>query len=317
MGWLSDAWDWITGEDDEDQKTVVSSSTDIPDYLKTFTEEQIDLIDQLSKKDFEYPSKEAVVDFTPEQQAALTAAQDYYGAEGGTDAYKAAAGALTNLGDLAGQRITDAGALDPFMNQYLDPMRAEIDRSYGEAQIAADASALGAGAFGGNRRGIVEAELRGDAMRQKADLQRQAFDRAVDNYYKDMKERGRLGQVAMMGAGNLQNIKGKDLGAQFTYGGYDQAMEQAKRDAELRREQDARDWAFKMADFRQGAFSNLPYGQTVTRTGTYDEGGGGFLQGLGNIGGVASGIGNFFATPSGGGGSPASGWSNMWNSFWK
>ena len=328
MGWLRDFTDAIgfTQPDRSDeviQQTVTSTGTEIPEYLETFSKEQLELIDTLSKTPYKPPSitgADAIAGFTDEQQAALDAAATYYGTEGGTEAYKAASGALSNLSALADQRMTDEGALTPFMNQYLDPMREEIDRAYQQSQMEADAKAMGPSgysAFGSNRRGIVEGELRGDAIRQNADLQRQAFDRAVTNSQRDAALRGQAASSAMEGAGSLQSLIGKDLGGQFMFGGYQQAMDQALIDQQLAEERDKRDYGFKMADFRQGGLTNIPYGTTVTRSADVygSPGGTSLMTGLGNGGGVIGGIGEFFAEPaSGKGGSPASGWSNFMKS---
>jgi len=299
--------------------TVTSKGTTIPEYLETFSKEQLDLIDRLSKSEYRDPSVSGIAGFTDDQRAALDAASDYYGAEGGTDAYKAASGALSDLSGLSGQRITDEGALTPFMNQYLDPMREEIDRAYEQAQIKADAGAMGPGgysAFGNTRRGLVQSNLLGEGMRQKGLLQADAFNKAVSNYYKDMAARGTAAGATMTGAKDVQNIKGKDFGGQFLFGGYEQAMNQAELDEKLAREKAERDWGFKMADFRQGGLTNLPYGTTVTQTSDVFGGPGGntFMSGLGGLGTVASGIGSFFATPAGTGQSPAQGWGNLWDS---
>ena len=320
MGYLSDITDFLGFTDsDEGQPsstTTVVKGESIPQYLQDFSEEQLDLIDKISKQPYEPPSISGIADFDPEQIAAMDAAKDYYGAEGGTEAYKAASGALGNLTGLADQRITDEGALDPFMNMYLDPMRDEIDRAYEVSQNKADAAAVSSGAFGGSRRGVVEAELLGNSMRQKANLQKEAFDTAVNNYYKDMAVRGQAAGSAMTGAGNLQNLVGKDLGGQFMFGGYGQAMDQAKINEILQREKDKRDNPFKMADFRQSGLTNIPYGSTVTQTtDAYTPSDAGFMTGLGNIGSVASGIGSFFTpTAVAGGGTtpaPSTGWSNL------
>ena len=320
MGYLSDITDFLGFTDsDEGQPsstTTVVKGESIPQYLQDFSEEQLDLIDKISKQPYEAPSISGIAGFDPEQIAAMDAAKDYYGAEGGTEAYKAASGALGNLTGLADQRITDEGALDPFMNMYLDPMRDEIDRAYEISQNKADAAAAASGAFGGSRRGVVEAELLGNSMRQKANLQKEAFDTAVNNYYKDMAVRGQAAGSAMTGAGNLQNLVGKDLGGQFMFGGYGQAMEQAKINEILQREKDKRDNPFKMADFRQSGLTNIPYGSTVTQTtDAYTPSDAGFMTGLGNIGSVASGIGSFFTpTAVAGGGTtpaPSTGWSNL------
>jgi hypothetical protein len=324
MGYLRDVTDFIgftdSDEGEPSSTTTVVKDESIPQYLEDFSKEQLDLIDKLSKQPYEEPSISGIAGFDDEQIAALDAAKDYYGTEGGTEAYKAGSGALGNLTALADQRITDEGALDPFMNMYLDPARAEIDRAYEISQNKADAAALGPGgysAFGGDRRGVVDAELLGNVVRQKAGLQKDAFDTAVNNYYKDMTVRGQAAGAAMTGAGSLQNLKGKDLGGQFMFGGYNQAMEQAKINELLQREKDARDNPFKMADFRQGALTGIPYGTSVTQTtDAYTPSDAGFMTGLGNIGSVASGIGNFFTpTASAGGGttpSAASGWSNLY-----
>ncbi len=70
-----------------------------------------------------------------------------------------------------------------------------------------------------------------------------------------------------------------------------------------------------MADFRQGGLTNIPYGTTVTRSADVygSPGGTSLMTGLGNVGGVIGGIGEFFAKPETGQ-SPASGWSNFMKS---
>lgn len=327
MGVLDSITDFFGFTDsDADQpssSSTVIQGTDIPDYLKTFTQEQLDLIDELSKQAYVAPSISGIADFDPQQVAAMQAAKDYYGREGGTEAAQAASGALGNLTALADQRITDAGALDPFMNQFLDPMRDEIDRATQISQMRADAAAVkpgGYSAFGGNRRGLTTAAIEGEGIRQKAGLQREAFDRAMNSYYKDLAARGTAASAAMGGASNLQNLVGKDFGGQFLFGGYNQAMDQAKINETLARERDERDYAFKMADFRQGGLTNLPYGQTVTKsTDAYSPSTAGFATGAGNIGSAIAGIGSFFTPTVVPGGvtqpSSASGWSNLLKIF--
>ena len=323
MGWIQDFTDMLgfTQPDRSGEvvnQTITTSGTDIPEYLEKFSKEQLELIDRLSQSDYRPASltgADAIAGFTSEQQAAMDAARDYYGAEGGTEAYQAASGALSNLSGLADQRITDEGALTPFMNQYLDPMREEIDRATQKSLMDEAAKSMtpgGYSAFGGNRRGLVEGSIYGDAIRQKAGLKKDAFDKAVTNYYRDMAIRGQAADSAMRGAGSLQNLVGKDHAGQFAFGGYQQAMDQAIIDQKLAEEKAERDWGFKMADFRQGGLTNLPYGTTVTQTqDTYGSPGGtSFMTGLGNVGGVIGGIGEFFAEPAKGG-SPASGWSNL------
>lgn len=299
-------------------QTITTTGEKIPQYLEDFSKDQLELIDRLSLADYQAPSETGVAALDPEQIAALKTAKDYYGAEGGTEAYKAASGALSNLSALSDQRMTDEGALTPFMNQFLDPMREEIDRATQISQIEAASKATGSGgysAFGGNRRGLVEGSIAGEGIRAKAGLQAKAFDRAVENYRKDQAMRGVAAGAAMEGAGNLQSLVGKDIGGQFLTGGYQQAHDQAKIDERLTREKEKRDWAYKMADFRQGGLSGIPYGKMSTTTAdTYGGAGGNtFMTGIGNLGSVASGIGNFYATPSGGGQSPATGWSNLWD----
>ena len=303
----------------EAQTTVRTSGTTVPDYLDEFAREQIQLVDQLSQQAYRPPSVSGVSPFTPGQVGALGRAEEYYGAPGGTEAGIAASGALQNLTGLAGQRITDPGALTPFMNPYLDALGGEIDRAAQQAQIAADARAMGSqgySAFGGNRRGIVEGQIADSVIRQKADLQRQAFDRAVPNYFKDLAARGVAAESALGGATNLAALTGRELGAGLTYGGAQQAQNQAQLSDLLRTEKAEINWPFQMADVRQGALANLPYGKTVTEATDVFGGPGGYtpMTGLGNIASIASGIGNFFATPSGTGAqSPAQGWGNLWD----
>jgi hypothetical protein len=186
---------------------------------------------------------------------------------------------------------------DPFQSQVIGGVQSSFDRLRGQASKQAEQEATAAGAFGGSRSGILEAErLRGldeAEAQQIGQLQSQGFGRAADRL---MAERQRLGGLGLAGIQNLYNV-GQFAGGQQFQGQL----------AGLQGRQGLMDYARRVQMQQQGApFQN--YQQALgllsptlgiggsTQQSTTPLQGGGPLQGA--LGGAAAGFG--FGGPIGG-----------------
>jgi len=125
---------------------------------------------------------------------------------GGVSPYISAAGALTGTG--AG---TGAGSIASYMSPY---QQAVIDATLGEYDIQAQkglgtigTAAVGAGAYGGGRHGIAEAEYQSQSDRQRALLQ---------------------AQMLQQGYGVGQQARQQDLMNQLTLGGAQAGLAQGQ-----------------------------------------------------------------------------------------
>lgn len=84
--------------------------------------------------------------------------------------------------------------MNPYMNQYqqgvIDPALRDIERARQMAQNENSASAVSAGAFGGSRQGLVEAETNRAALQQSADtaarLRQQGFESGANRAQADL-----------------------------------------------------------------------------------------------------------------------------------
>jgi len=147
----------------------------------------------------------------------------------------AASGRGIGYTDQSVGRLRDAGQYDPTtftgdsVNQYMSPyMQSVVDvqkrqavEDFDRSQARRDADAVGAGAFGGSRRGVVDALAQEGLQRQLGEIQatgqQQAFEQAARQFEADRADRQfgigqRLaGEQAALGA--AQQLGG--MGQQF------------------------------------------------------------------------------------------------------
>jgi hypothetical protein len=126
--------------------------------------------------------QQQVAGLTPEQLRAIQLGQTGIGAYQPylASALQSQAAGLGTLGQAA-QAFTDIGQaptmeqIQPYMNPYQEAIQQEINRAYDIAQQGQAAQAIGAGAFGGGREGIAQAELERNRASALAQAQAQAF----------------------------------------------------------------------------------------------------------------------------------------------
>ena len=119
--------------------------------------------------------------------------------------------------------------MSPFQQDVIDTTLTEFDRQTAAGIPALNAQAIQAGAFGGARQGVQEAEFLSNQARARAGLEaqlrQQGFTQAQQLAQQNLANQLKLG-------GAQQAFLGQDVGALSTLGGLNQAQEQAKLSAQ-------------------------------------------------------------------------------------
>ena len=142
------------------------------------------------------------------------------GGQGG-NAYAQAANAMMGAGGATQNAISQFGNVptvasgmslyqNPYEQQVIDRSMADIGRTTAMQQEANKAAAAGAGAFGGSRQGLVEAETNAAAQRTMGDLsanlRSQGFNTAANLAQGDIANRFTGASGLLSGAGTLGNL---------------------------------------------------------------------------------------------------------------
>ena len=164
--------------------TTSKQTAEIPEELKPYVQEVLSEAQDIYKTRKEegyvpYTGQE-IAGFTPEQERAFDLTSDVVGQ---TQAYAAPAAQLAGL---AGLGTTDADIsrfMNPYASQVIDVAERERRRAGDIEKQALASKAVTAGAFGGSRYGIAEAERRRNLEQGVADIRTtglgEAFKQAV------------------------------------------------------------------------------------------------------------------------------------------
>ena len=233
---------------------------------------------------------------TPEQIAAGETPQPYAGM---TPLQFAEAGGLGADADpvaiQAAQQMRSQSPVQAYMNPYLqaalEPQYEQARRQADIAQQALQSRYAKAGAYGGSRQGVAEAELQRGLLDRLADITgtgyQQAYQQAADLF----------GQERQYGL--------EALAAQRQAGAEQRAIEQQGIGADIGQFREERDYPYKQVQYMQSLLQGLPL---ETQTYTYFEPSGLSLLGAGLgditdiydlITGGTGGTGGTAATPSG------------------
>lgn len=253
----------------------------MPQFQEDFLREQIlPMATDFANRDFTPYEGERIAGMTPLQQRAL---EGYGGLQAGTEQYNQASDIYSNMS----QQQSDVSA---FMNPYQQNVIDASLRTLGGAQDMAlnkqGAQASAAGAFGGSRHGVAEAETRKAYGQQASDLvtnQMQAgYQNAQTAAQNDMARRMNAAAGLAATAGQGLEAQKAVLGTQMQAGETARSMDQARLDqqyADFAREQD-----FPLTGLNAllGAASGIPTGYGTT---TQQEGGlGNVLSAAGSFG---------------------------------
>jgi len=160
----------------------------------------------------------------------------------------------------------DTTAAQKYMNPYiqtaLDPQLKEMQRQADIARLA-DASRLtGAGAYGGSRQAIMEAEGRRNLLEKQGAAIGQgyqtAYDKAMQQYNADMGRRLQTEQAQQAANEASAQFGLKSLDALGQAGAAQRAIEAEGIKADKDQFEEQRDWPYKMVQYQQGLLQGLP-----------------------------------------------------------
>ena len=232
-------------------KGATTQTAEVPDYLQDLYTEASRRGLEAADIPFQPYTGEMVAGFTPDQMQAMQATRGLFGQAMALDP-------RSNLAALARQgtpTVQAASLLDtdiaryqnPYTEQVLEPALADIQRRQDIAQQQAQSRAIRAGAFGGSRSALLEAEatrpFAEEAAQTIAGLRSAGFGQALGMAERDAARR----QQAAINQANLElrarqqqaGLLGGELGEQYRtlgllsgIGGQQQALEQARLQAQ-------------------------------------------------------------------------------------
>ncbi len=314
------------------KSTGVTYTSNIPEYAEGSFMNLVGRSEALSNQPYQPYTAQRIQGFTPMQQ------QSFQNAQVQTPAQQITAGsglaAAAGMGGLqAGQYqpqqvgtqsfIQGQNArnfMSPYMQQVVDIQKREAAR---DAQIAGtqrNAQAVKAGAFGGSRQAIMDAEANRNLMTQLGDIQgrglQSAFDQAQRQFNQEQglglqaqqanQQAGLEGQrlglsglgVALQGAGTLGQLGQQQFGQQMditqmlnTLGQQQQQQGQRQLDQQFADFQAQRDYPYQQLGFLSDILRGVS-GSTRTMYSSQPQASG--LQTLAGLGTAAAGFGKLF-----------------------
>jgi hypothetical protein len=275
---------WFTfsmGGDDpapQPQQQVVSS-TEVPAYARPYVERMLGKTEALSQTPYQAYGGERIAGFTPMQQQAFQGVANMRPSQQlGTATQMSGIAGLQGLGagQQYAQQATSPGAMQaymsPFTNLALEPqMREAARRSAIEGQQMAGQAAR-AGAFGGSRFGIMEAERQRNLGNLQSDIygrgMQTAFEQArqAQQFGADLGLRGAAtglqaaGQLGQLGQTQFEQQKDV-LQGQLSAGAQQQALEQQRLGQAYQDFQNQRQYPYQQLAFMSDMLRGLPLSQ--------------------------------------------------------
>jgi hypothetical protein len=250
-----------------------STKVELPDYIAPYVGRLLNDAESIAGEGYIPYTGARLADFTPDQQAAFQMYRDMdpmspMQTQGGGIVGQAA----QQLLDGSNQRF-DASMRDFYMSPYMqgvtDIEKREAQRDFDKALPGINATAAKAGAFGGSRHALIEAEGRRNLSTQLGDIQARGLQSAYTNaqgQFNADQNRMNQGLTAAAGAGNTlagigqtgwQNQLAQAQGL-LGIGGTQQGLNQKSADIGYQQFLDQRDFPRTQFQFRQNALANLP-----------------------------------------------------------
>ena len=271
--------------------------TDLPDWAKPYAKKglgQAEALTDIEQNPYQAYTGARTAEFTPLQTQAFQQAQTMApSAAMGTSAQMAGQAGLQALntqynpyqtGQFTGQTAQDY--MNPYMQNVVDIQKREAQRQADIAGTQRAGQATRAGAFGGARQAIMEAEANRNLAQQMGDIQAQgqqaAFQDAASRFAQEqqMREQSRqygagLGmqglQTALTGAGQLANIGQQTFGQQMDinklqsqYGAQQQALQQQRYDTAYQDFLNQQRYPYQQLEFMNSMLRGTPMGTVST-----------------------------------------------------
>ena len=256
--------------------TSTVQKNEIPEYFKPYALEMVETASQVYDEPYEAYTGQRLADVSPAQAAAYTGLEQFYSEvdpvtgervyANPTEAGFQQAATLTGTG---GQQFGDMSA-DQFQEKYMSPyQQAVTDVALAEAQRQGTiqkqeliGQAGKAGAYGGSRQAILEAEHQRNLNRQLTDIQaagsQKAYEAGTKAFDADRVAALKAGQqyAAITPAAATSNLTG--LGALQTLGETQRAIAQQPLDINYEEFVRQRDFPAKQTQEYSGIIQGFP-----------------------------------------------------------
>jgi hypothetical protein len=245
----------------ETQRQIV----DLPEWAKPYAKESLGKAQALSATPYQAYGGERIAQFTPLQQQAFGRAGDQQVA--------GQVGFGTGLAGLAGiSSFGDQGTAASFMSPYMDAVvQQQMESAQRQADIAGTqrgAQAVRAGAFGGSRQAVENAEAARALASQKGQIQatglQSAFERAQQQFNQEQATRlnaaQTLGQLGQQQFGQQMDITGQ----QAQFGGQQRQATQDILGAQYQDFLNQQRAPYDQLAFMTSMIRGTPMGQTTT-----------------------------------------------------
>ena len=171
----------------------------------------------------------------------------------------------------AAQTASALGPSSAQFNQYLNPYQSfildEINRQAQMGQNQLSAQAVQAGAFGGGREGIQQAEQERARLQQVGLAQERAFTGALGAFQQGISQQGQLG-LGMAQLGQVQQAQQQaDINQLMAAGGLQRQLAQQTLDAQRAQQLQQAYEPFQRAEFLKSQYQGGPTSQSgITQT---------------------------------------------------
>ena len=172
----------------------------------------------------------------------------------------------------AGITGLQAGMQAPNISQFFNPFQSfvtdEITRQANIATNRLGAQAVGAGAFGGARQGIAEAEIERARLANIGQAQAQGFQTALGAAQTQRQQQLAGGQALGQLGAQQQAMSLADINAQLQAGAVQRGIGQAQLDAQRQTALQRSYEPFQRIEFLKGIMTNLPTTQSTITAST-------------------------------------------------
>ena len=251
------------------QSTTAEFPTELRPFVSDIFEKSQAIQEQRQEEGYQPELTQQLASFTPEQEASFQGIQNVVGQT------QPLFDEATTLARQSGRAATDpaevAALMNPFLRNVTDIQKREAQRvgDVQEQQLAAQASQ--AGAFGGSRAAILEAERQRNLSQQLGDIEAQGLAASFQNAQNQLqnqfgRESAAAAQLGALGAA-IPAQQFKEFGALSGIGAAKQ--QQAQRAFDIATQQAREEYGFPMATLQD--FSSilrgfpLPATQNVSR----------------------------------------------------
>jgi hypothetical protein len=265
----------------QDDVRTTTQNVQLPNYIAPYVGRMLGRAEGLSQEEYTPYTGARLADFNADQQAAFERMRSMSST---TPQQTQGAGIVGQAANqlLAGsnQRF-DQGMADfymsPYMQSVVDIQKREAQREFDKMLPGLDAQAQKAGAFGGARHGLVEAEARRNLATQLGDIQAQGLQSAFTNAQGQFNaDQNRMGTMATGAAGAGQTLSGigqnmfqNQLATNqglLGIGNQQQGLAQRSADIGYEQFQQQRQHPYEQARYMQNFLQGLPMTQTATAT---------------------------------------------------